>query len=237
MNDTGNPSELDYPRPAVTVDLVIFTLLNDGLSLLLIRRKAAPFRDRWALPGGFVRVGDGVEEQGEDLEQAATRELREETGLPGHSLFLEQLYTFGKAYRDPRMRVVTVAYYALIRPELATKVHAGSDAADAGWFDLRQLDDIPLAFDHQEIVDLALSRIRGKIDYTPIAFELVPERFTITELRSVHEIIKGQSYDRGNFRRRFNRMMADGILETCAGKRATASKPAQLYRFVRNLHQ
>jgi 8-oxo-dGTP diphosphatase len=233
MTQAGKYSELDYSRPAVTVDLVIFTLLDNKLSLLLIRRKAAPFRDRWALPGGFVRVGDSVKDQGEDLDQAAIRELREETNLQGQSLFLEQLYTFGKAHRDPRMRVVTVAYYALIRPDLAGNVHAGSDAADAGWFELQKLGHLP--FDHQDIVDLALKRIRGKIDYTPIAFELVPETFTITELRNAYEIIKGQSYDRGNFRRRFNRMMADGIIEDCAGKRATASKPAQLYRFVRDL--
>ncbi len=221
----------DYPRPAVTVDLVVFTILDTDLKLLLIRRREHPFRGKWALPGGFVRVGDEVVDQGENLEDAAERELAEETGLPRGSVFLEQLYTFGRAGRDPRMRVITVAYYALVRPTLAPFVHAGSDASDARWASIQELEPAALAFDHELILRKALERIRGKIDYSAIAFELVPETFSITELRAVHEVIKGESYDPANFRRRFKRMLADGILEPAPGKRATGRRPAAVYRF------
>jgi 8-oxo-dGTP diphosphatase len=215
------------------VDLTIFTILHGELNLLLVRRGDSPFKGRWALPGGFLQVGDAARDQGEDLEQAAQRELAEETGLPIGSAYLEQLYTFGKAYRDPRTRVISVAYYALIRPELAPLARAGSDAADARWHPIQDVEAKALAFDHDRILLVALQRIRGKIDYSPIAFELVPEKFTIAELRAVYEVIKGQSYDPGNFRRRFHRMVTDGIIEATSGKRVTASKPAKLFRFVR----
>jgi len=221
----------DYPRPSVTVDLVVLSILEGELRLLLIKRLAHPFKGRWALPGGFVRVGDGFEDQGEDLEHAALRELAEETGLPEGSIFIEQLYTFGRAYRDPRMRVITVAYYALLRPELAVKVVAGSDASEATWWSLSQPGQPELAFDHQEILERALTRIRGKLDYSDIAFELVPATFTIAELRAVHEVIQATSYDPGNFRRRFNRMLTDGIIEDAPGHRPTSTRPARLYRF------
>jgi 8-oxo-dGTP diphosphatase len=229
-----------FPAPAVTVDLAVFTVLDTDLKVLLVRRGEHPYKDCWALPGGFVRVGDGYEDQGEDLEAAAMRELAEETGLPAGTIFLEQLYTFGRAYRDPRMRVVTVAHYALVRPDLVPLVRAGSDAADVRWYSVaselglgggRARKPPELAFDHRDILETALARLRGKIDYAPIAFELVPATFTVAELRSVHEAIKGASYDPGNFRRRFLRMLTDGVLEQAPGKRATARKPAAVYRF------
>lgn len=220
-----------FPRPAVAVDLVIFTVIDTDLKILLIERGQGPYQGQWALPGGFVRVGDGVVEQGESVEEAAHRELEEETGLPRGAAYLEQLYTFGQPYRDPRMRVISVAWYALVRPDLAPLITAGTDAAAARWCSLQQLP--ALAFDHDQIVQVALDRIRGKIDYTPVAFELVPPTFTVAELRQVYEAIHATEYDRGNFRRRFKRMIDSGLIEQAPGKRQTASKPARVYRFNR----
>lgn len=220
-----------HPRPALTVDIVVLSILDNELKVLLIRRKAHPFRGRWALPGGFVSVGDAYDDQGEDLEQAARRELAEETGLAEGSVFLEQLYTFGDAYRDPRTRIITVAYYALVKPDLAPQVSAGSDAAEAEWHAVGDLPALELAFDHERILQVALERVRGKLDYSDIAYELVPDSFTIGELRSVHERIEGRKLDRGNFRRRFNRALEDGRIEQTTQLRPTSARPAKLYRF------
>jgi 8-oxo-dGTP diphosphatase len=222
-----------FPRPAVAVDLVILTIVDADLKVLLIQRRQPPFQGKLALPGGFVRVGDAFADQGEDLDAAAQRELHEETGLPAGSVYLEQLYTFGKAGRDPRMRVISVAHYALVRPDLAAFVEAGGDAANAQWTSVAQLDQVDLAFDHRAIIDTALGRIRGKLGYSDIAFELVPKTFTIAELRSVYEVIDGAPYDPGNFRRRFLRMVEDGILEQAPGKRVTGARPARVFRFRR----
>jgi 8-oxo-dGTP diphosphatase len=218
----------------VTVDIVVFTVVEAELRVLLVRRGAAPFAGAWALPGGFVRVADAPRSQGESLDQAAHRELSEETGLPQGSAFLEQLYTFGEPGRDPRARVITVAYYALVRPDLVALVRAGSDAADARWFSVPgELAKAVLAFDHADILARAVARVRGKIDYAPLAFELVPPTFTVAELRAVYEAIQGTTYDPGNFRRRFVRMQTDGVIELAPGKRHTGTKPARIYRFVR----
>ncbi|MCA9537437.1 MAG: NUDIX hydrolase [Myxococcales bacterium] len=222
-----------FARPSVTVDLVVFTVRDADLKLLLVRRKEPPFRGEWALPGGFVRVGDAFADQGEDVDAAAHRELEEETGLPRGTAFLEQLYTFGRAGRDPRMRIISVAYYALIRPDLAPMVTAGTDAAAVAWFSVAHERPARLAFDHDEIVQTGIERIRGKIDYAPIAFDLVPETFTVADLRAVYEAIKGNEYDAANFRRRFRRMQDDGLVEAAPGKRHTARRPAAVYRFVR----
>ena len=221
----------DYPRPSVSVDLVILTIIDAQLRVLLVKRKTHPFKDAWALPGGFVRVGQTRKDQGEDLDATARRELEEETGLSADRVFLEQLFAFGKAGRDPRMRVISVAYYALVRPDLAPLAHAGGDVSDAQWFNVNQTAKLGLAFDHQEIVKTSLERIRGKLDYTPIAFELVPLTFTIPDLRHVYAIVTGTPMDPGNFRRRFNRMLEAGQIEKAPGKRVTASKPATVYRF------
>lgn len=238
----------DFPRPSVTVDLVVFTVLDKLLHVLLVRRNEHPFKGRWALPGGFVRVGPDRKNQGEDLDAAAHRELLEETGL-SHSasanVFLEQVRTFGKPGRDPRMRVISVAYYALVRPTLVPLIRAGGDVSHAKWFDVAELSSgkggrkakdgprVELAFDHAEIIDAALDRMRADLDRTAISFELVPETFTIQELRAVHEAIRGEPLDPGNFRKRFLRMIEDGVIEPTRGKRPTASKPASVYRFVR----
>jgi 8-oxo-dGTP diphosphatase len=217
----------------VTVDIVVLTVLDSDLKVLLVRRKAPPFEGSWALPGGFVHVRDEPD-QGEGLEDAARRELAEETGLATGTVYLEQLYTFGDPGRDPRGRVITVAYYALVRPDLVPLVRAGTDAADARWMSIaEEVPRVELAFDHARILEAALARVRGKIDYTPIAFELVAASFTIAELRAVHEAIKGTAYDPGNFRRRFQRMVHDGVIGLAPGKRPTGTKPARVYRFVR----
>lgn len=223
----------DYPRPSVAVDLVILTIIDATLRVLLVKRKEHPFKGAWALPGGFVRVGETAEHQGEDLDQAAKRELEEETGLDRARVYLEQLYTFGDAGRDPRMRVISVAYYALVRPDLAPFVKAGGDVADASWVEVGRVDGLELAFDHQDIVARALERIRGKLEYTNIAFDLVPATFTIPELRQVYAIVLDKPMDPGNFRRRFNRLLEDEVIEQAPGKRITTSKPATVFRFKR----
>lgn len=235
----------EYPKPSVTVDLVIFTIIDCDLKVLLITRGGHPFRLHQATPGGFVNVKTPEEErgqdydydkdQGEDLEAAAHRELAEETGLPKGTCYLEQLYTFGDAYRDPRTRTISVAYIALVRPTLAALVVAGDDALSAEWVSVQEIADknIRLAFDHNKILDMAVKRIRGKIDYTSIAFDLVPETFTVTDLRVVYEAVKGVSYDSKNFYRRFRRMVADGVILPATGKRPSGTKHAAVYRFNR----
>ena len=220
-----------YKKPSVTVDLVVMTVRDALLHTLLIRRGEAPFKGSWALPGGFVQVGDGVTDRGESIEAAAYRELEEETGLSGRHVTLDQLHTFGEPDRDPRLRVISVAWCALVRPDLAPSAAIESDAAEARWWPMTDLP--PLAFDHDVILSTGLHRIQQRLQLEPIAFELVPETFTIAELRAVHEAILGDPPDRGNFRRGFLRMVADGIVQAAPGKRITSTKPAKVYRFVR----
>lgn len=221
-----------YPLPAVAVDLVVLTIIDADLKLLLIERRGPPFAGQRALPGGFVRVGDAYDDQGEDLEAAVLRELEEETGLPRGSVFFRQFKTYGKAGRDPRMRVFSVAHVALVRPDLAPLATAGGDAADAQWVSVRHERPKKLSFDHDDIVDDALAYVSDELPAGSIALELVPKTFTMTELRSVYEVIGGAPVDRGNFRRRFLRMVDDGVLELAPGKRVTGKKPASVYRFA-----
>jgi 8-oxo-dGTP diphosphatase len=213
------PYAYEYPRPALTVDCVIFGLDAEELKILLIRRALAPFRGRWALPGGFVHVD-------ESLDAAARRELREETGL--EDVFLEQLYTFGALARDPRERVVTVAYYALVNLG-DHPVQAASDAESAAWFDVR---DLPrLAFDHVDVVEMALQRLKSKVRYQPIGFELLPAKFTLSRLQGMYEIILERQLDKRNFRKRVLQL---GILdETEELEQDVAHRAARLYRFDR----
>jgi len=199
----------------VTVDAVLFTIRDRKLHLLLIKRLAKPFESRYALPGGFIR-------EDESPDEAAIRELREETGV-GH-VYLEQLYTFGDPKRDPRGRVITIAYYALVPQNQVLR--AGTDASDAGWFPVTELP--PLAFDHRKIAEYAHQRIRNKLDYTNVGFELLPDRFTLTELQLVHEAILGQALDKRNFRRK---ILQKGIVKPMKEWQQTGRKPAQLYRF------
>jgi 8-oxo-dGTP diphosphatase len=227
----------EFPRPSVTVDLVILTVEDGDLKVLLVQRNEHPYKGRWALPGGFVRVSDDRKDQGEDLDAAARRELEEETGLSketaGH-FFLEQVKTFGRPGRDPRMRVISVAYFALVRSTLVPLIRAGGDVSHTRWFSVEGLaNEDALAFDHGEILDATLAKARADLDRSTIAFELVPETFTVQELRGVHEAIRGEPLDPGNFRKKFLRMIEDGHIEAARGKRPTASKPANVYRFAR----
>ena len=205
----------DYPHPAVTTDIALFTIRDERLAVLLVRRAAEPYKDCWALPGGFV-------EPNECLEDGALRELAEETGVTG--VYLEQLYTFGKPDRDPRERIISVAYYALAPSELLTPV-AGSDAAAVAWFDL---DALPaLAFDHDEVIALAQQRLRAKLDYSTVAFGFMQPEFTLGELQKVYETIRGEALDKRNFRKH---MLALGLLaETGTSRRVGSHRPAKLY--------
>jgi ADP-ribose pyrophosphatase YjhB (NUDIX family) len=199
----------------VTVDIVIFTVTEGSLKALLVKRGVPPFEGQYAIPGGFLR-------EGEALEDAALRELYEETGV--RNVFLEQLYTFGDPGRDPRGRVITVAYYALVTSD-KLRVVAGADAAEARWFPLNDLP--PLAFDHRAILDYALERLRNKLEYTTVGFQFLPQKFTLSELQTTYEAILGRQLDKRNFRRKIALL---GILKPLKEWQRTGRKPAQLFK-------
>lgn len=208
-----------HPHPAVTVDGVVFGFDDADLKLLLIQRDLEPFKGRWALPGGFVGPT-------EDLEEAARRELADETGIT--RLYLEQLYSFGDPKRDPRERVISVAYYALVK--LADhKLRAASDAVDVAWFPVAELPK--LAFDHEKIVEVALRRLKAKVRYEPIGFELLPEKFTLGELQRLYETVLEQAVDKRNFRKKIlGTELLDPLDEY---QQDVAHRAAQYYRFNR----
>lgn len=210
----------DYPIFAVTVDVVALTILDDVLCALVVRRGEAPFRGRWALPGGFVH-------EDEELAAAATRELVEETGVRVEAL--EQLATYGAPKRDPRGRTVTVAHLAVI--PWAPEAQAGSDAADAEW---RPVADLlkprQLAFDHGQILADGLERARAKLEYTNLATRFVPELFTITELREVYDVIWGSELDPGNFHRKVVSGTDGFVVETGERRAGGAGRPARVFR-------
>ena len=207
----------DHPQPAVTVDIVLFSILDEALSVLLVRRDLPPYRGRWALPGGFVRID-------ESLDEAARRELAEEAAVEVR--WLEQLYSFGDVKRDPARRVITVAYFALVDAAQLSP-EAGTDAAAVRWCGL---DALPkLAFDHDRIVSLARTRLRHKTEYAPVALSLLPEAFTLSELQDVYEVIQGRAIDKRNFRRK---LTALGVVELTGETRSEGpGRPAALYRF------
>jgi 8-oxo-dGTP diphosphatase len=210
----------DYPRPLVTVDVVIFTIAQNDLRVLLIRRKQEPFKGRWALPGGFVEID-------ESLDAAAARELEEEVGVK--EVYLEQLYTFGDPKRDPRGRVISVAYFALVDAE-RQRIKTASDAADAAWHSVFKLP--PLAFDHKKILDTALWRLRNKLEWTTVGYELLPQKFTLSELQRVYEIILQRPVDKRNFRKK---ILAQGQIRELNETRADgAHRPAKLYAFCKS---
>jgi 8-oxo-dGTP diphosphatase len=212
----------DYPRPSVTVDLVIFTIAANDLKVLLIRRDGEPFKGYWALPGGFVGID-------ESLEDAAARELQEEASVK--DVYLEQLYTFGEPQRDPRGRVISVAYFALMDSE-QQQVVAGSDAAAAEWHSV--FAPPSLAFDHREILDYAVWRLRNKLEWTTVGYELLPRKFTLSELQRVYEIILQKPVDKRNFRKR---ILAQGEIKELNEIRTDgAHRPARLYSFKQESH-
>lgn len=205
-----------YPRPAVTVDCVVFGYeANTALRVLLIQRKLPPFAGMWALPGGFVQMDETVGE-------AAARELKEEAGVS--DVFLEQLYTFGEVDRDPRDRVISVAYYALINLQI---LRAASDASNAKWAEIGDIEAI--AFDHRRIIHCAVERLRNKIRYEPIGFELLPNTFTLSQLQQLYEQILERSLDKRNFRKKLLKMNL--LIDTGEKEKGVNHRAAKLYCF------
>ena len=213
----------EYPRPALTTDCVIFGFDETDLKVLLIERGIEPYKGKWAFPGGFVQMG-------ENTEDGAKRELLEETGLK--DIYIEQLYTFSDVDRDPRGRVVSVAYYALVSLNKFNP-QAGDDANNAAWFSVRNVPT--LAFDHEKILRMALYRIKGKIRYQPIGFELLPEKFTMTELQHLYEVILETTLDRRNFRKKFQKM--DLLIELDEKQIGVAHKAASYFMFDKTKYE
>jgi 8-oxo-dGTP diphosphatase len=211
------PHTYQYPRAALTVDCAVFGFDGGELKVLLIQRALEPFKGRWALPGGFVHVDETVD-------AAARRELEEETGLK--NVFLEQLYTFGEVRRDPRERVVSVAYYALVKLS-DHRAQAATDAANAEWFPISKIPR--LAFDHSDILATAIARLKGKVRYQPTGFELLPPKFTLTQLQRLYEAVLKTELDKRNFRKK---VLSFGLLLPLKETQMTGRhRPAQLFRF------
>ena len=203
----------------LSVDAVVFGYTSqEGLSVLLIKRTMDPYRGQWALPGGLVH-------DEESLEQAVARELQEETGVVIN--YLEQLYSFGRPDRDPRNRVVSVAYYGLVKPN-AFQLTTSNEASEVAWFDIKTIPS--LAFDHQEIVAVAINRLRGKMQYEPIGFELLDKKFPFSELEKLYASVLDRPIDRRNFKKK---IMKFGFLEETSEKQqlAGAGRPGNLYQF------
>lgn len=211
-----------YEKPSVTVDIVIFTIQNKDLKVLLVKRNVEPFKGRWAIPGGFVRIN-------ESLEDAAKRELEEETGV--REVYLEQLYTFGETKRDPRGRVITVAYMSLINSE-NIKLEATTDVSDAQWFST--LKPLSLAFDHEKILKYALQRLKWKFEYTAVAFSLLPEQFTLTQLQDIYETVFNKKFDKRNFRKK---ILSLNILKEEEIKKDVSHRPPQQYSLKKNIEE
>jgi len=238
-----------YPMPCVTTDVLIFgyDVKDKELRLLLIERKEDPFADHWALPGGHIKMN-------ETLEQTALRELKEETGITGKDVHVEQLFTFGNPGRDPRGRYITVAYLALVDLSSFPKAKAGSDAKSVLWASISRNDDCRrvnlgtnllaffdkgefivdeaaeglIAFDHIDIIGVALSRLASKAVYQPVIFNVLPKEFSLTTLQEAYEVVLDRDLDKRNFRKKILSMK---ILKSCKQEEGTAHRPATLYRF------
>ena len=238
IHSNARNHDLDsFERPALTVDVVLLVASSGSLWTVLVRRDEPPYAGDWALPGGFVHIH-------ESLEAAVGRVLASKVGLT--DVFIEQLYTFGEIDRDPRTRVVSVAHYALVdrgRFETIAEAAAGErgvarievpwEGETGGPVEARDAtgQELDLAFDHQEILGMAVKRLRGKLDYTPVGYQLLPERFTLLQLQRVHETVLGRPLNKDSFRRR---MLASGDLEaTGSRQRDVGHRPAALYRFRR----
>jgi 8-oxo-dGTP diphosphatase len=206
-----------YETPLITVDIVVFTIQMNRLKVLLIQRKQAPYEHMWAIPGGFIH-------KGETLEEAASRRLKEETNL--ENIYLEQLYTFATPGRDPRARVITVSYYALISAE-KLKLEPDANAEDVRWHSIAELP--ALGFDHLEIVNFAIDRLKERLETSSVAFQFLPEKFTLTELQRVYELVLGKLLDKRNFRKKI--LSANILVDIGETKMEGYHRPAQLYSF------
>lgn len=205
-----------YPHPAVTTDCIVFGFDGTKLNLLLINRGIEPYKGSWALPGGFMKID-------ETAEQGAMRELQEETGVK--DIYIEQLQAFTAVDRDPRERVMTIAFMAFVRQE-KYEVIAGDDAAKAQWFPVNSLPQ--LAFDHKEIITLALDKLRWKMTYEPLAFRLLNKTFTISQLQTIYEVVFDKRFDRRNFHKKLTSL---GYIISTDEQQKTIGRPSTLYTF------
>lgn len=214
------------PGIKVAVDAIVFGYSRtEGVSVLLIQRKYPPFKNSWAIPGGFVLTD-------ESLEEAVRRELKEETGIEVN--YLEQLYTFGQPKRDPRQRIISVSYFALVKSSLFQQLAASTDAENAQWFRIKELP--PLAFDHKEILQVAIERVRTKIRYEPIGFELLDRKFPFSDLENLYVTLLDREIDRRNFSKK---MLALGILDETNefAKSEGKGRPSKMYQFNKKRYQ
>ena len=208
------------------MDAIVFGYSkNDGVSVLLVKRKYPPFKDGWAIPGGFVL-------DNESLEEAVKRELLEETGIKVN--YLEQLYSFGEPNRDPRQRIISIAYFALVKSDLFQQLKASTDAEDAQWFGINKLPS--LAFDHKQILQVAIERIRAKIRYQPIGFELLDKKFPFADLEKLYTALLDRAIDRRNFTKKIQSL---GLLEDTGelAPAAGAGRPSKIYQFNKKRYQ
>lgn len=213
----------EYPRPAVTTDCAIFGFDGEDLKILLIERGIEPFKNRWALPGGFIELD-------EDADNCAHRKLVQETGL--ENIFIEQLYTFSGVDRDPRYRVISIAYYALVKLS-DYKAQAGIDTENVQWYSITELPD--LAFDHHQILQMAIERLKSKIKYQPIGFELLPEKFTLPELLNLYQTVLQTKLDDRNFRKK---ILGYGLLnDTGETQRGARNRAPKLYSFDKQRYE
>ena len=210
----------DYPQPSVATDVVIFTIKNKDLKVLLIKRKLDPFKGKWAIPGGFIGID-------EPLDSAAKRELIEETGVDAD--YLEQLYTFGNPKRDPRGRVISVAYMALVNSE-KIELKAASDASDAQWFSVNKIPDI--GFDHKQILKYATKRLRWKFEYTTVAFSMLPDKFTMAQIKVVYDIVFNKKFDKRNFSKK---ILSLDILQEEGIDSDVSYRPPMLYSLKKGI--
>ena len=209
-----------FEKPSVTTDIVIFTIKDNALKVLLVKRDIEPFKNVWALPGGFVRIN-------ESLEDSAKRELEEETGVK--DVYLEQLYSFGNPKRDPRGRVITVAYMALTNLD-NLKLKATTDVSEAQLFHVEKIPK--LAFDHNKILDYSLKRLKWKFEYTAVAFSLPPKEFTISQVQSIYEIVFNKKFDKRNFAKK---ILSLNILKEEGIKRDVSHRPPRSYSLKKNI--
>lgn len=209
-----------FKKPSVTVEIVIFTIKDDDLKVLLVKRKINPFKNKLALPGGFVRID-------ESLEAAAKRELKEETGV--QNVYLEQLFSFGEPKRDPRGRVITIAYIALVNSE-NIKLKAATDVSAALWFSSKKIP--PLAFDHKKILDYSLKRLKWKFEYTTVAFSLLPQKFAISQIQKIYEIVFNKKFDKRNF---VKKIISLNILKEEGINKNVSHRPPMLYSLKKDI--